>query len=221
MADSENSNASDKKVKTEQTASETIVGDASAEIKDSAESSVDVTETVDVPEEQAEAAKPQHVAKENRRGVKALREENEKLKERCKDAEAKYTRLLAECENIRQRNEKESGKLYDIGAKGVLEKLLPVVDNFERALAAIPEDEKGRPFESGVANVYKQLMTSLDSIGVKPMDCAGQQFDPTYHNAVMHVEDDSYEENVIVEEMQKGYMYKDQVLRFSMVKVAN
>ena len=139
----------------------------------------------------------------------------------CKDAEAKYTRLLAECENIRQRNEKESGKLYDIGAKGVLEKLLPVVDNFERALAAIPEDEKGRPFESGVANIYKQLMTSLDSIGVKPMDCAGQQFDPTYHNAVMHVEDDSYEENVIVEEMQKGYMYKDQVLRFSMVKVAN
>lgn len=221
MADSENSNASDKKVKTEQTASETIVGDASAEIKDSAESSVDVTETVDVPEEQAEAAKPQHVVKENRRGGKALREENEKLKERCKDAEAKYTRLLAECENIRQRNEKESGKLYDIGAKGVLEKLLPVVDNFERALAAIPEDEKGRPFESGVANIYKQLMTSLDSIGVKPMDCAGQQFDPTYHNAVMHVEDDSYEENVIVEEMQKGYMYKDQVLRFSMVKVAN
>ena len=221
MADSNNSNASDKKVKTEQTASETIVGDASAEIKDSAESSVDVTETVDVPEEQAEAAKPQHVTKENRRGGKALREENEKLKERCKDAEAKYTRLLAECENIRQRNEKESGKLYDIGAKGVLEKLLPVVDNFERALAAIPEDEKSRPFESGVANIYKQLMTSLDSIGVKPMDCAGQQFDPTYHNAVMHVEDDNYEENVIVEEMQKGYMYKDQVLRFSMVKVAN
>ena len=221
MADSKNSNASDKKVKTEQTASETIVGDASAEIKDSAESSVDVTETVDVPEEQAEAAKPQHVTKENRRGGKALREENEKLKERCKDAEAKYTRLLAECENIRQRNEKESGKLYDIGAKGVLEKLLPVVDNFERALAAIPEAEKDRPFESGVANIYKQLMTSLDNIGVKPMDCAGQQFDQTYHNAVMHVEDDNYEENVIVEEMQKGYMYKDQVLRFSMVKVAN
>ncbi len=221
MADSNKSNASDKKVKTEQTASETIVGDASAEIKDSSESSVDVAETVNVPEDQAEAAKPQHVSKENRRGGKALREENEKLKERCKDAEAKYTRLLAECENIRQRNEKESGKYFDIGAKGVLEKLLPVVDNFERALAAIPDDEKGRPFESGVANIYKQLMTSLDSIGVKPMDCAGQQFDPTYHNAVMHVEDDNYEENVIVEEMQKGYMYKDQVLRFSMVKVAN
>lgn len=221
MADSEKNVSSDKKVKTEESAAETIVGDASAEIKDSTESGVDVSETVNIPEEQAAASKPQHVVKENRRGGKALREENEKLKERCKDAEAKYTRLLAECENIRQRNEKESGKLYDIGAKGVLEKLLPVVDNFERALAAIPEDEKDKPFESGVANIYKQLMTSLDSIGVKPMDCAGQQFDPTYHNAVMHVEDDSYEENVIVEEMQKGYMYKDQVLRFSMVKVAN
>ena len=218
MADSNNSTASDKKVKTEQTAAETIVGDASAEIKDGVESEVKVDETVDVPEEQA---KPQHVAKENRRGGKALREENEKLKERCKDAETKYTRLLAECENIRQRNEKESGKLYDIGAKGVLEKLLPVVDNFERAMAAIPDEDKDRPFESGVANIYKQLMTSLESIGVKPMDCAGEQFDPTFHNAVMHVEDDNYEENVIVEEMQKGYMYKDQVLRFSMVKVAN
>lgn len=219
MADSNNSTASDKKVKTEQTAAETIVGDASAEIKDGVESEVKVDETVDVPEEQAEAAKPQHVAKENRRGGKALREENEKLKERCKDAETKYTRLLAECENIRQRNEKESGKLYDIG--GVLEKLLPVVDNFERAMAAIPDEDKDRPFELGVANIYKQLMTSLESIGVKPMDCAGEQFDPTFHNAVMHVEDDNYEENVIVEEMQKGYMYKDQVLRFSMVKVAN
>ena len=192
MADSENSNASDKKVKTEQTASETIVGDASAEIKDSAESSVDVTETVDVPEEQAEAAKPQHVAKENRRGGKALREENEKLKERCKDAEAKYTRLLAECENIRQRNEKESGKLYDIGAKGVLEKLLPVVDNFERALAAIPEDEKGRPFESGVANTAEAtLKCNIRYLSMGGPEQFGRQCYAApldiFHRSVMHI----------------------------------
>lgn len=221
MAESNKSEASDKKVKTEASAAETIVGDASAEIHDSKESQVDVSETVDVPEEQAEAAKPKPVAKENRRGGKALREENEKLKEKCKDAETKYTRLLAECENIRNRNEKESAKLYDIGAKEVLLKLLPVVDNFERAMDSIPEEDKDKPFEAGVANIYKQLMTSLENIGVKPMDCAGQQFDPTYHNAVMHVEDEDMEENVIVEEMQKGYMYKEQVLRFSMVKVAN
>lgn len=220
MADSKKA-SSDKKVKTEAAAAETIVGEADAEIHDSTDSGVDVSETVDIPQEKAEEAKPKPVAKENRRGGKALREENEKLKERCTDAEAKYTRLLAECENIRQRNEKELTKQYDVGAKEVLKKLLPVVDNFERAMAAIPEEDKNRPFESGVANIYKQLMTSFEGIGVKPMDCAGEQFDPTFHNAVMHVEDESMEENVIVEEMQKGYMYKDQVLRISMVKVAN
>lgn len=220
MADSKKA-SSDKKVKTEATAAETIVGEAAAEIHDSTDSGVNVSETVNVPEDKAEEAKPKPVAKENRRGGKALREENEKLKEKCADAETKYTRLLAECENIRQRNEKELTKQYDVGAKEVLKKLLPVVDNFERAMAAIPDEDRERPFESGVANIYKQLMTSLDGIGVKPMDCAGEQFDPTFHNAVMHIEDESMEENVIVEEMQKGYMYKDQVLRISMVKVAN
>jgi molecular chaperone GrpE len=210
-----------KKVKTEETAAETIVGEATAENVEEKTTDVNVTETVDVPEEQAAEAKPKPVAKENRRGSKALREENEKLKERCQDAEDKYKRLLAECENIRQRNEKEASKMYDIGAKEVLAKLLPVVDNFERALAAIPEEDKERPFESGVDKIYKQFIVSLEGVGVKPMNCAGEQFDPTFHNAVMHVEDENAEENVIVEEMQKGYMYKDQVLRFSMVKVAN
>lgn len=215
-----------KKVKTEEKAAETIVEEVTAESADAAEAEskqtdVNVTETVDVPEEQAEKAKPKPVAKENRRGSKALREENEKLKERCQDAEDKYKRLLAECENIRQRNEKETSKMYDYGAKDVLGKLLPVVDNFERALAAIPEEDKERPFEAGVDKIYKSLMTSLESIGVKPMACEGEQFDPAFHNAVMHVEDENYGENVIVEEMQRGYMYKDQVLRFSMVKVAN
>lgn len=213
-----------KKVKTDEKAAETIVDEVTAESADTAETTttdVNVTETVDVPEEQAEAAKPKPVAKENRRGGKALREENDKLKERCQDAEDKYKRLLAECENIRQRNEKESSKMYDFGAKDVLGKLLPVVDNFERAIAAIPEEDKDRPFEAGVDKIYKSLMTSLESIGVTPMNCEGEQFDPAFHNAVMHVEDENYGENVIVEEMQRGYMYKDQVLRFSMVKVAN
>ena len=201
-----------KKVKTDEKAAETIVDEVTAESADTAETTttdVNVTETVDVPEEQAEA------------GSKALREENDKLKERCQDAEDKYKRLLAECENIRQRNEKESSKMYDFGATDVLGKLLPVVDNFERAIAALPEEDKDRPFEAGVDKIYKSLMTSLESIGVTPMNCEGEQFDPAFHNAVMHVEDENYGENVIVEEMQRGYMYKDQVLRFSMVKVAN
>lgn len=213
--------ASSKKVQTEEKAAETIVGEETVETAQEETTTINVTETVNVPEEEAEAAKPQPVAKENRRGGKALREENEKLKERAEDAEEKYKRLLAEIENIRQRNEKEISKMYDLGAKDVLGKLLPVVDNFERALASIPEEDKERPFEAGVDMIYKNFLASLEGVGVKAMDCTGEQFDPTYHNAVMHVEDEEYGENVIVEEMQKGYMYKEQVLRFSMVKVAN
>ena len=219
MADTKKST---KKVKTEETAAETIVEEVAAEsVEEKNTTDVNVTETVDIPEEKAEEAKPKPVPKDNRRGSKALRDENEKLKERCADAEEKYKRLLAECENIRNRNEKEVTKMYDLGAKDVLGKLLPVVDNFERALAAVPEEDKERPFETDVDKIYKQLITSLEGVGVKSMDCEGEQFDPTYHNAVMHVEDEEAGENVILEEMQKGYMYKDQVLRFSMVKVAN
>lgn len=218
MADKES-----KKVKTEESAYDTIVGETSADIKeqDDATTDVNVTETVNVPEEEAEAAKPKPVAKDNRRGSKALRDENAKLKERAKDAEEKYKRLLAECENIRQRNEKETGKYFDIGAKDVLLKLLPVVDNFERALATVSEEDKERPFEAGMEKIYRGFLTYLESVGVTPMNCEGEQFDPTFHNAVMHVEDESLGENVILEEMQKGYMYKDRVLRYSMVKVAN
>ena len=218
MADKES-----KKVKTEESAYDTIVGETSADIKeqDDATTDVNVTETVNVPEEEAEAAKPKPVAKDNRRGSKALRDENAKLKERAKDAEEKYKRLLAECENNRQRNEKETGKYFDIGAKDVLLKLLPVVDNFERALATVSEEDKERPFEAGMEKIYRGFLTYLESVGVTPMNCEGEQFDPTFHNAVMHVEDESLGENVILEEMQKGYMYKDQVLRYSMVKVAN
>lgn len=218
MADKES-----KKVKTEESAYDTIVGETSADIKeqDDATTDVNVTETVNVPEEEAEAAKPKPVAKDNRRGSKALRDENAKLKERAKDAEEKYKRLLAECENIRQRNEKETGKYFDIGAKDVLLKLLPVVDNFERAFATVSEEDKERPFEAGMEKIYRGFLTYLESVGVTPMNCEGEQFDPTFHNAVMHVEDESLGENVILEEMQKGYMYKDQVLRYSMVKVAN
>lgn len=215
--------AGSKKKKAEAIAGETISGDVTAETKDAEDetTAVEVTEEVDVPEEKAEEAKPKPVAKENRRGSKALKEENEKLKERALDAEEKYKRLLAEFENMRQRNEKEAGKMYDVGAKEVLAKLLPVVDNFERALEAIPEEDKERPFEVGIDKIYKHLMSTLDDMGVDPMNCTGEQFDPAFHNAVMHVEDENQGENVIIEEMQKGYMYKDQVLRFSMVKVAN
>jgi len=169
--------------------------------------------------ENAEAPKP--VPKGSRRGSKALMLELEKAKELAQGNEEKYKRLLAEFENARQRNEKESGKMYDIGAKDVLEKLLSVVDNLERAIESIPEEDKERGFEQGVDKIYRQLMVTLEDIGVVPMNAVGTQFDPNLHNAVIHVEDETQGENVVMEEMQKGYMYKDQVLRHSMVKVAN
>ena len=185
---------------------------------------VNINETEKVSADDAEAveaAKPKPVPKGSRRGSKALQVELEKTKELAKENEEKYKRLLAEFENARVRNEKESKKLYDIGAKDALEKLLPVVDNFERAIASIPEEDKDRGFEQGVDMIYKQLMTSLEGIGVVPMNAEGKNFDPELHNAVIHVEDENFDENIVVEEMQKGYMYKDQVLRHSMVKVAN
>ncbi len=161
--------------------------------------------------------------KTGRRGanVKALELEIEKQKTLAEEAQDRYKRLLAEFENARAREAKEATKMYDVGAKEVLEVLLPVVDNFERALDSVPEEDKERGFEQGVDKIYRQLMTSLESVGVKPMAAVGEQFDPNLHNAVMHIEDENLGDNVVAEEMQKGYMYKESVLRYSMVKVAN
>lgn len=204
---------------------ETVEEVKAAETSPDAEGTdVKVAEEQNIPsdkKEEVEAAKPKPVSKANRRGSKALQLELDKAKELAAGNEEKYKRLLAEFENMRQRNEKESKKMYDIGAKEVLEKLLPVVDSLERALSSIPEEDMERAFEQGVDKIYRQLMASLDSLGVKPMDAEGKAFDPDFHNAVTHVEDENFGENIVAEEMQKGYMYKDQVLRYSMVKVAN
>ena len=179
-----------------------------------------VSEEKEVLLEEAENERPKPVPKQNRKGSKKLQAELDAAKELAEGNKEKYQRLLAEFDNARARNEKENSKMFDIGAKDTLEKLLPVVDNFERALDSIPEDQKNS-FSEGVEMIYKQLMDTLANIGVVPMDAVGKQFDPDYHNAVIHVEDEELGENVVAEEMQKGYMYKDQVLRHSMVKVAN
>ena len=130
-------------------------------------------------------------------------------------------RQMAEFDNFRKRTEKEKASMYAVGAKEIIEKILPVVDNFERGLAAVPEEEKESPFADGMMKIYKQMMTVFEEMGVKPIEAVGQAFNPDYHNAVMHVEDEEAGENVVVEEFQKGYMYKDAVVRHSMVKVAN
>ncbi len=130
-------------------------------------------------------------------------------------------RNMAEFDNFRKRTEKEKSAMYEIGAKDIVTKILPVVDNFERGLAAVPEDVKGTPFEDGMEKIYKQLIKTLDDLGVKPIEAVGKEFDPNFHNAVMHIDDENFGENVVAEEFQKGYTYRDSVIRHSMVKVAN
>ena len=139
-------------------------------------------------------------------------EQIEELKDRLK-------RQMAEFENFRKRTEKEKTQMFDMGAKTIIEKILPVVDNFERGLAAVSEDQKDDPFITGMDKIYKQMMAELDAVGVKPIDCIGQEFDPDFHNAVMQVENDELESGTVAQELQKGYMYKDTVVRHSMVSV--
>ena len=149
------------------------------------------------------------------------KKKKDKKDTQIEDLTDKLRRQMAEFDNFRKRTEKEKSGMFEMGAKSVVEKLLPVVDNFERGLASVPEDQKEDPFVAGVDKVYKQLLTVFDELGVKPIEAVGQPFDPNFHNAVMHVEDEEVGENIVVEEFQKGYTYKDFVVRHSMVKVAN
>ncbi|MDU6629176.1 MAG: nucleotide exchange factor GrpE [Lachnoanaerobaculum sp.] len=137
------------------------------------------------------------------------------------DLTDRLKRSMAEFDNFRKRSEKEKATMFDMGARSVAEKLLPVVDNFERAMLATPSEGEGKAFADGIAMIYNQMTKTLEDLGVKPIDCVGKEFDPNSHNAVMHIEDESLGENVVAEELLKGYMYKDSVLRHSMVKVAN
>jgi len=133
----------------------------------------------------------------------------------------RYRRLLAEFDNYKKRTEKEKSMMYEFGAKDALLKMLPIVDNFERGLASVPVEDKESAFADGMNKIYKQFMTTLEEVKVVPIEAVGKTFDPNLHNAVMHIDDDSYSESEVVEEFQKGYMYKESVLRHSMVKVAN
>lgn len=130
-------------------------------------------------------------------------------------------RSMAEFDNFRKRTEKEKSAMFEIGAKDIVERILPVIDNFERGLASVPEDVKGTSFAEGMEMIYKQLLKNLEEAGVKPIEAVGQPFDPNFHNAVMHIEDDELGENIVAQELQKGYMYRDSVVRHSMVQVAN
>ena len=188
---------------------EVVVEDTKAE---------DISEAAD----QAEPETAEEDAGTDKKGFFGKKKEKkDKKDEQIAELTDKLKRQLAEFENFRNRTDKEKSQMYAVGAKDVIEKILPVIDNFERGLKSIPEDQKGGPVASGMEMIYKQLITVLTDLGVTPIEAVGQEFDPNLHNAVMHAEDEGLGENIIAEEFQKGYKYKDTVLRHSMVKVAN
>lgn len=159
-------------------------------------------------------------AKEGK-GFFKKKEKKDKRDEQIAELNDKVLRQMAEFENFRKRTEKEKSQMFEIGAKSIVEKLLPVLDNFERGLATVSEEEKNGAFAQGIEKIYKQLVTELAEAGVTPIEAVGKEFNPDFHNAVMHIEDENFGENIVAEEFQKGYMYKDSVVRHSMVKVAN
>ncbi len=207
-----------------QTFDESIVEENAAEVS-SEEEDKQTQETAETEKEAVEETQQEEAkagsGKKKKKSAKVLEMELKKSEEKAAELTDKYQRLMAEFENARKRNAKEQTRMYDVGAKEVLQKLLPVVDNFERGLDALSQEEKEEPFAQGVEKIYQQLMTVFGELGVKAMDAAGKEFNPDFHNAVMHVEDEEMGENLVVEEFQKGYMYKESVLRHSMVKVVN
>ncbi len=169
-----------------------------------------------------EAQEAEASPEEEKKGFfKKKEKKKDKKDEQIEDLTDRLKRQMAEFENFRKRTEKEKSQMYDMGAKGIIEKILPVIDNFERGLYAVPEEEMEDPFVDGMNKIYKQMMTVLEEAGVKPIEARGQEFNPDFHNAVMHIEDEDLGENMVAEELQKGYMYHDSVVRHSMVKVAN
>lgn len=158
---------------------------------------------------------------EKQESRKFFGKKKDKKDEKIEELTDQLKRQMAEFDNFRKRTNQEKASMYIVGAKEIVEKMLPVVDSFERGLAAVPEESQEDPFVDGMNKIYKQLMAALEEAGVAPIEAVGQEFDPELHNAVMHIEDEEAGENIVAEELQKGYLYKDFVVRHSMVKVAN
>lgn len=203
-----------------------------------AEKEKDIDMTEEILEDQAENAAEDQIEEDQVEQDQESTESEEeevikksffKKKEKKKDKKDiqieeltdRLKRTMAEFDNFRKRTEKEKSAMFDMGAKTIVEKILPVVDNFERGLSAVPEENKEDAFVDGMDKVYKQLMKTLEEAGVKQIEAVGKEFDPNFHNAVMHIENEELEENVVAAEFQKGYTYKDAVVRHSMVQVAN
>ena len=180
--------------------------------KDAAEKQAEETE-------ESEAEDGQEAPADEKKGF--FKKKKDKKDEQIEELNDKLKRQMAEFDNFRKRTEKEKTQMNDMGAKSIIEKILPVIDNFERGLAAVPEEQREDAFVVGMDKVYRQMLTELDASGVKPIEAVGQEFDPNFHNAVMQVESEEYDSGVVAQELQKGYMYKDSVVRHSMVAVVS
>lgn len=194
--------------------------------EDAVEESTEYDEESEDAEEAEEAGDGEPKGNSDTQGGKKgffgkKKDKKDKKDSQIEELTDRLKRQMAEFDNFRKRTEKEKAGMYEIGAKSVIEKMLPVVDNFERGLAQVPEDKKDDPFVTGMEMIYKQMMTVFEELEVRPIEAVGQEFDPNFHNAVMHVEDEEAGENIVVEEFQKGYTYRETVVRHSMVKVAN
>ena len=193
------------------------------ESKEENEAAGNKEEQEEVKEEAGEAAAGEEAKEdkeaEGRDKKKAFKKKKDKKDEQIEALTDQVKRQMAEFDNFRKRTEKEKSSMYEMGARSVVEKILPVIDNFERGLDTVPEDEKESPFTEGMRMIYKQLMTELENIGVKPIEALGTEFNPDFHNAVMQVESEEYESGMVAQELQKGYMYRDSVVRHSMVAV--
>ena len=207
-----------KKAAEEQDAAQEAAGEDTEAV---AEETVEEEADSEASEEEALEETAEEGSDKGAKGLFKRKPKKDKKDEQIEELKDKLTRQMAEFDNFRKRTEKEKSAMYEIGAKDIIEKILPVVDNFERGLGAVTEEQKEDSFVAGMEMIYKQIMTTLDSVGVKAIEAVGNEFDPDFHNAVMHVEDVEVGENIVVEEFQKGYTYRDTVVRHSMVKVAN
>lgn len=192
------------------------------EDKEASTEKEDGAETENPDAEQAETAEENGKSDTEKKGFFGRKKEKKDPRdEKIEELTDRLQRSMAEFDNFRKRTEKEKTAMFEIGARDMVERILPVVDSMERGLAAIPEEDKGSPFAEGMDKIYKQLMKTLEEAGVKPIEALGKPFDPNFHNAVMHIEDESLGENIVSQELQKGYTYRDTVVRHSMVQVAN
>lgn len=197
-------------------AEETKETEVDTEVTEEAEETVEAeTSEENTAEAEEDTTEEQNV--DEKKGL--FKKKKDKRDEQIEELNDRIKRQMAEFDNFRKRTDKEKSQMFDMGARTIIEKILPVVDNFERGLAAVPEEQRDDAFVDGMDKIYKQLMTELDGIGVKAIECVGKEFDPEYHNAVMQVENEELEAGTVASELQKGYMYKDTVIRHSMVSV--